>query len=426
MEAKSRATDAAVMRTYAYPGSLVLYERAAKVIPCGIYGHYSPAALIPPTAYPFFSQRAKGARFWDIDGNEFIDYMCAFGPMVLGYCHPKVDAAYEAQMKLGGTVTCASKVMVELAEYLVDLVPVADWAFFAKNGADVTNYATMIARYATGRKKIVAIDGGYHGTAAWMQPFGHPGVTDDDQQHVIRIRWNDYAALERVVQAHPGAIACFIATPYHHPVFADSEMPADGYWRKVEQLLRKEGIVLIIDDVRAGFRLHLGGSHEYFGFKPDLVCFCKAIANGYAISALVGTEALKNAAAKVFYTGSYWFSSAPMAAALACLEEMKRIDAPRLIMEKGRKLCDGMVDIAKSHGYTLKVTGAPSMPYLRLTDDDSLMLHQDLCAECTRRGAFFTSHHNWFLSTAHTDEDIQQTWDIMDDAFKALKDARGK
>jgi glutamate-1-semialdehyde 2,1-aminomutase len=177
----------------------------------------------------------------------------------------------------------------------------------------------------------------------------------------------------------------------------------------------------------------LGGSHEYFGFKPDLVCFCKAIANGYAISALVGTEALKNATAKVFYTGSYWFSSGPMAAALACLEEMKRIDAPRLIMEKGRKLCDGMVDIAKSHGYTLKVTGAPSMPYLRLTDDDSLvmqsmtlMLHQDLCAECTRRGAFFTSHHNWFLSTAHTDEDIQQTWDIMDDAFKALKDARGK
>lgn len=414
------------MKTYEYPESQALFDRAVKVIPCGIYGHFSPAACVPAPAYPFFSQRAAGARFWDVDGNEFVDYMCAYGPMVLGYGHPKVDAAYAAQMKLGDTVTCAPRAMVELAEFMTDLIPMADWAFFAKNGADLTNYATMIARYATGRKKIVAIRGGYHGTAGWMQPFGHPGVIDDDQQHVIRIPWNDYAALERVVGENRGAIACFIATPYHHPVFADSELPADGYWRKVEQLLRKEGIVIVIDDVRTGFRLDVRGSHEYFGFKPDLVCFCKAIANGYPISALVGTDALKSDAAKVFYTGSYWFSAGPMAAALACLRELKEIDAPRVMLEKGKKLCDGMVAIAAKYGHQLKVTGAASMPYLRLVDGDSLMLHQDFCAECTKRGAYFTSHHNWFLSVAHTDEDIQRTWDIVDDAFKALKDARGK
>ncbi|HNR34722.1 MAG TPA: aminotransferase class III-fold pyridoxal phosphate-dependent enzyme [Candidatus Hydrogenedentes bacterium] len=408
------------MKKYEYSQSAALFARAAKVIPCGVYGHFSPAPCVPVAHYPFFTARAKGSHFWDVDGNDFIDYMCAYGPMVLGYMNRVVDAAYAKQMALADSASTASPRMVELAELLVDLVPVADWAFFAKNGADVTNYAVMTARAATGRKKVVGIIGGYHGTSPWMQAPGHHGVVEDDHKNVIRIPWNDVGALERTIAANPGQIAAFISTPYHHPVFADNELPADGYWQKVETLLRRHGIVFIVDDVRCGFRLDMGGSNEYFGFKPDLICFCKAIGNGYPISALVGTDALKNAAAKVFHTGSYWFSAGPMAAAIACLKELKRLDGPRVMMEKGTKLLDGMVKIAKSHGYTLKVSGAPSMPYLRITDDPSLMFHQRLCGECTRRGAFFTSHHNWFLSTAHTDKDIQRTWNIFDDAFAAL------
>ena len=408
------------MKTYTYETSTALFKRAAAVIPCGIYGHFSPAPCVPVSAYPLYAERAEGSKFWDVDGNEFIDYMCAYGPMVLGYRHPAVDEAYRAQTHLADSASLASPKMVELAEYLVDLVSMADWAFFAKNGADVTNYAVMIARLATGRKKIIGITGGYHGTSGWMQDAGHHGVIDEDHVHIIRIPWNDYGALEQAVEQHSGQVAGFIATPYHHPAFTDSAMPADGYWRRVEQLLKKNGIVLIIDDVRCGFRLHLGGSNEYFGFKPDLICFCKAIANGYPISALVGAEALKTSAAKIFHTGSYWFCAGPMAAALACLKELKRIDGPRVMLEKGKKLLDGMVAIAKNHGYDLKVTGAPSMPYLRITNDESLMFHQQICGECTRRGAYFTSHHNWFISTAHTDADIQRTWDILDDAFKAL------
>lgn len=413
------------IKVYSFAESHALFARAAEVIPCGIYGHYSPAPCVPVDAYPFFSTRGSGSHFWDADGNEFIDYMCAYGPMVLGYNHPAVDKAYQAQMKLGNTVTCAPKLMVELAEYFVDLIPMADWAFFAKNGGDVTNYAIMVARAATGRKKIIGIKGGYHGVAPWMQSLGHPGVIDADQENMIRIDWNDFAALERVVRQYPGQIAGFIATPYHHPVFADNALPAEGYWQKVEALLRKEGIVLIVDDVRTGFRLDVRGSHEFFGFKPDLVCLCKAIANGYPISALVGTDALKNATAKVFYTGSYWFSAGPMAAALACMEELKKGDGAKLMQAQGKKLCDGLIEIAKNHGHTLVVTGVPSMPYLRIDDGDSIMLHQEVCGECTKRGAYLSSHHNWFLSTAHTDEDIQRTWDIFDDAFKAVKQAHG-
>jgi glutamate-1-semialdehyde 2,1-aminomutase len=409
------------MNTYTYPQSQAWFERACKVIPCGIPGHFSPAPLTPPDAYPFFGAKAKGSRFWDVDGNEFIDYVCAYGPMILGYANPVVDEAYRQQMELADSNTIVSTKMVELAELLVDMVPIADWAFFAKNGADVTNYAVMAARAATGRKKILAINGGYHGTAPWMQADGHPGVIEEDHANMIRIPWNDVPALERAIAENPNEIAGFIASPYHHPVFVENEMPADGYWNKVEQILRKNGIVFIIDDVRAGFRLHLGGSNELFGFKPDLICFCKAIGNGYPISALVGTDALRNAVAKVFHTGSYWFSAGPMAAALANLQELKRIDAPKVILETATKLFDGMVRIAKGYGFNLKVTGHPTMPYPLLVGDDTLMLQQEWCSECTRRGVYLTSHHNWFLSAAHTDDDLQRTWDVCDDVFKMMQ-----
>ena len=149
--------------------------------------------------------------------------------------------------------------------------------------------------------------------------------------------------------------------------------------------------------------------------------FCKALANGYTISALVGTSALKNEAAKIFYTGSYWYQAAPMAAALACLKELHRIEGPKIMLKQGKQLLDGLEKSAKSHGFNLKTTGHPAMPYLRITDDESQMLHQEWCGECTKRGAFFASHHNWFLSTAHTDEDINQTLEIADEAFDVVK-----
>jgi glutamate-1-semialdehyde 2,1-aminomutase len=358
------------METYSFARSQELFARAAKVIPCGIPGHFSPAPLVPPTRYPFYAVSGAGAHFTDVDGNDFVDYMCAF---------------------------------------------------FAKNGGDVTTYAPMVARAATGRPKIVAIEGGYHGVAAWMQGLGHHGVAAADVGTIIRIPWNDAAAFERTLAEHPGQIAGFISTPYHHPTFADSELPAPGYWRRIRELCDRHGVVLIVDDVRCGFRLSLKGSHEYFGFTPDLVCFCKAIGNGYPISALVGREELRGDAAKVFYTGSYWYQAVPMAAGIACLREMSRLDAPLLMQEYGSRLTEGLVALAEKHGYHLKVSGVPSMPYLRLSDDPSLMLHQRFCSEGTRRGAYMTSYHNWFMSCAHTEEDLERTLAIADDAFTALE-----
>ena len=149
------------MKTYEYPRSKQLFERAKKVIPRGIYGHYGPSASFPGN--PQYFERAEGSRFWDVDGNEFIDYMCAYGPMILGYNHPAVDEAARKQYAKGNTVSLAAPVMVELAETLVDRVSIAEWAYFSKNGADPTNLSTMVARAATGRKKIIMFESHYHG-----------------------------------------------------------------------------------------------------------------------------------------------------------------------------------------------------------------------------------------------------------------------
>ena len=150
------------MQTYSYPRSRELFARATKVIPGGVYGHLGPAegCFMPVSSYPLFSSRAKGAYFWDVDGNRFIDYMCAYGPNILGYGDPDVDKAALAQLADGNCVTAPGSKMVELAELMVDTVEMADWAFFCKNGGDTTMFALMIARAATGRPKAVLTRGG--------------------------------------------------------------------------------------------------------------------------------------------------------------------------------------------------------------------------------------------------------------------------
>ena len=407
-------------KLHSYSGNRELFERANRVIPNGISGHFNPVVQKPPGTYPFFVQSGEGARFRDVDGNEYIDFMCAYGPMILGYGNPVVDAAFQAQMKKADTCTLASPVMVELAEYLVELVPAADWATFAKNGADATNMAVLIARAATGRRRLIAIEGGYHGSSPWMQSVERGGISPADHENVTRIPWNDIAALRRVLEEYEGEVAAFIASPYHHPVFRDNELPAEGYWREAHRLLKKHGVVSICDDIRTGFRIDMGGSNEYFGYRPDLICFCKAMANGYPISAVAGSDSLKDAAGKVFQTGSFWFSAGPMAAALACLKELARTDAPARILEIGSKFTDGLKSIAADQGLTLKASGMPSMPYLRMEHESGIEFHQKLCGECARRGLFMASHHNLFVSAAHSEQDLEQTFAIFDEALATV------
>lgn len=411
------------MVVYDYSKSKSLFNRALKSIPTGIYGHLGPVngCYTPISAYPLFSSRAKGAYFWDVDGNRFIDYMCAYGPNVLGYNDDEVDEAVRVQLEKGNCVTCPSEIMVECAELLVDTVHMADWAFFAKNGGDVTSLALMVAKAATCRKKTILVKGGYHGVAPWTQKLGSPGIVEEDVANNFYVKWNDYGAIEKIVKENPKDIACFMATPYHHPIFTNNEMPQNDFWKKVRKLCDDYGIVLAIDDVRCGFRLDMKGSDHYFGFKADLMCFCKALGNGYNFSALCGRDSLRDALGALMYTGSYWLSAAPFAAGIATLNKLKRINGTDIMREKGIKLTTGLKEIAKDNGFNLEISGHPSMWYMRIGDDDSMILHQKWVSECVRRGVFFANHHNLFINCALSDEDIEYTLEVAEEAFKAMK-----
>lgn len=409
-------------RPYTYAASDAAFARAAKVIPGGVYGHLSPTEgmHIPRSAFPKFSSHAQGTRFWDLDGNEFIDYMCGYGPNVLGYGDPDVAAAADVQARKEDTVSVPSVALVDFAEVMVDTVANADWAFFAKNGGDVTTLAIMTARAATARRRIVFFSGYYHGVDPWAQKLDYPGVLPQDVGGNIEVKWNDIDSLRETFAEHRGEIAALIAQPYQHGNFADNELPASGFWAAVRALCDEHGVVLIVDDVRAGFRLDLAGSDHHYGFSADLICFCKAIANGYNVSALCGRESLRSAVSSITYTGSYWMSAVPFAAGMATIAKLKELDAPALFRELGTSLTEGLVDVAAGHGLTLVASGEPALFYLRIADDPSLMLHQRWIAECVRRGVFLTSHHNHFINAALTSDDIVRTLEVADEAFGAI------
>jgi glutamate-1-semialdehyde 2,1-aminomutase len=396
-----------------------LFDRAARVIPGGIYGHTSPAAMVPG-AFPYYAQRAQGCRYWDVDGNEYIDYLCGYGPMILGHQHPQVEEAAARQQRDALCLNHPGPIMVELAEFLVALVDFSAWAVFGKNGSDMTTWAVQVAREHTRRRKILKVTGAYHGIDPWCTP-GHAGLLEEDQAHVHDFNWNDLESFQRLLQQYRGDIAGLIVTPFHHPAFMPSQMPADGFWAAIESACRREGIVLILDDIRAGFRLDLRGSHRHFGFEPDLICFCKAIANGHALSATLGRKELRLAASKVFLTGSYWNSPPAMAAALTCLMTLQAQDVPAKLRRSGQMLIDGLVGAGHKHGFALLASGPPAVPYVSFVEDRSLRRQQRFCAEVTHRGAFLHPHHNWFMSAAHTDQDIAATVMMADEALAAMR-----
>ncbi|MGL6106263.1 aminotransferase class III-fold pyridoxal phosphate-dependent enzyme [Romboutsia sp.] len=411
------------MEIYSYAKSKETFKRALKTIPAGIYGHLGPVngCFTPIGAYPLFSSKAKGAYFWDVDGNRFIDYMCAYGPTVLGYLDEDVEKAVREQSELGNCITCPSDLMVDCSELLVDTIEMADWAFFAKNGGDVTSLALLVAKAATGKKKTIMFKGGYHGVAPWTQKLGAPGIVEEDVANNIYVEWNDYESIEKIVKEQHEEIACLISSPYHHPIFADNLMPEKDFWKKIRKLCDDYGIVLIIDDVRCGFRLDMKGSDHYFGFEADLSCYCKALGNGWNFSALCGKEKYREAISALMYTGSYWLSAVPFAAGVATINKLKEIDAPKLMLEKGTKLTEGLKTVAKDHDFNLIVSGHPSMWYMRHDNDDSMILHQKWVSECVKRGVFFTNHHNLFINCAISDEDIAYTLEVANEAYKAIK-----
>jgi len=402
-----------------YAESEALLARARRVVPGGVYGHQSPRMVVSG-AYPYFFERAEGCRIWDVDGNEFIDLMCSYGPIVLGHRHPKVEEAVRQQMQRGDCFNAPTRLWVELAEHLVGITPFADWAAFAKNGSDVCTWAVAVSREHTGRRKVVKADGAYHGAHAWCTPVP-AGVTPEDTAHVLTFTYNDLDSLRDVVDAHHGDVAAIIVSPFRHDAFHDQELPVEGFLPGIRRLCDEQGIVLILDDVRAGFRLHLGGSGERFGVRPDLACYAKALANGYPLSACVGRAALQDAAERVYFTGSYFTSAVPMAAALACLREIDASGAIAHMERMGLMLQRGLTAQAASHDLEIVYSGPPAIPFMSFKHDVKFGRSRSFAAACARGGVYVAPYHNWFLSAAIEEKDINRILEVTDEAFAALR-----
>jgi glutamate-1-semialdehyde 2,1-aminomutase len=396
-----------------------LRRRARVVIPGGMYGHQSAGPL--PPEYPQFMRAGRGARIWDVDGNEYVDLMCSYGPIVLGHQHPAVEEAAAEQAALADCQNGPGAVMVELAELLVKTVRHADWAMFAKNGTDATTTCVTIARAQTGRERVLAATGAYHGAAPWCTPR-LAGVTPADRVNLGYYTFNDLASVEAAVAAGPPP-AAIVVSPFKHDAGFDQELVDPAFARGLREVCDRTGAALIIDDVRCGFRLHLGSSWEPIGVQPDLSAWSKAIANGHPLAAVLGSDAFREGAARIFVTGSFWFSAAAMAAAVATIRALRAENAIETMDRLGTELRSGILAQAAARGIEVNYTGPPAMPYLTFAGDRNHEQASAFAAAAMRHGAYLHPRHNWFISAAMTQADLGRALIATEAAFAAVGEA---
>jgi len=390
----------------------------------------------------FFFTKAEGSKFWDEAGNVHLDFNTGVGVTTVGSNNPfvweKIKKVVESKQHIIGAIMYHN-VAAAFAHDMGLLSPGGKLTKMgtATGGAEAIEGCIKLVKIASRNKKdktrILACENAFHGKTTgavsvggkeqWRK-FQHPLM-----ECVDHIPFGDAEALEKALAT--GQYKAFFVEPIQGE--AGVKTPPKGYLKKVRELCTEHGIVLIVDDVRAGFRLDLAGSDHFYGFKADLICFCKALANGYNVSALCGRDFLRNTVSGLTYTGSYWLSAVPFAAGAACVSKMKRVNLPALLREKGRVLLEGLSAAAAKHGFTLHVSGEPALFYLRLEDEEEaaakaagtpwtpkLVLHQRWIAEMVRRGVYLTNHHNHFLNYSLSDDDITTTLSIADEAFAAL------
>ena len=398
---------------------LSLRKRANAFIPGGMWGHMSVKKL--PFGYPQFFSKAKDARIWDLDGNCYIDFMCGYGPNILGYNNAEVDDAVNEQRKKLDLGNGPSALVVDLAEKLIKLVDSADWALFAKNGTDATTTCLTISRAATGKKKILVAKGSYHGSAPWCTPVA-TGVVEEDISNLVFFEYNNPISLEEAAKEAGADLAGIILTAFRHDVRRDQELPKKAFLKKAREICDKKNAVLILDDVRAGFRINRRGSWVDYGVKPDLTAFSKAIGNGYPLSAVVGVEKLRQAASEIYVTGSFWCNATSMAASLKTLSIIEERDVVEHISSLGEKLRSGVDQIANSVGVEISQSGPVQMPLILFKDDKDFLKGSKFVQYLLSKGIYFHPWHNMFLSLAHTAEDVSTTLDAVEFAMKKISE----
>jgi glutamate-1-semialdehyde aminotransferase len=398
-----------------------LYDRASKLIPAGTQTLSKKPEMFAFGAFPIYIQKGKGCHVWDVDGNRYLDYIGALGPITLGYAYPAVNDAVRAQLEDGSIFSLPDPLEVEAAQAVVDAVPCAEMVRFLKTGAEATSAAVRIARGYTGREIVVT--SGYHG---WLDTWapGRRGVPKAYKESIASFTYGDYdseSSLEAVLEKHKGNVACIMteSTPYSSTDWKD-------YLLWMRNLADKHDVPLIFDEIVTGFRLALGGAQEYFGVTPDIACFAKGISNGLPVAAVAGKRKYMEAAADLVISSTYGGDALSLAAVVAAIKEYREKDIFTYISQTGERLISGLNELASGMNLKLQFRGYPQMSTFAFGYDDPAV-NQDLMTlllqEMARRGILLRRGGLVFISYSHTAADIDMTIDAAREVFPMLKDA---
>ena len=423
--------------------SAALFADAEAYAPGGV--HTSIRNVEPRLVF----NRAEGARIWDVDGNEYLDYHAAFGPFILGHVHPIVvqrveDALWETDLYGVG----ATPQEIELAKKVVEHVPSIEQVLFTNAGSEATFHALRVARAYTGREKIIKFQGCYHGwhDAVLRNVISAPdmvgkrdllsaGMMAETADATLICAFNDADAVADTIAAHPGEIAAIIVEPIPHNIGCVRPLP--GFLEALRELSDAHGIVLIFDEVITGFRHGLGGYQQVAGVTPDVTTLGKAIANGFPIAAIGGKREIMSRfntapGGDTFFAGTYNGHAVGTAAALATIDIMETQGVHAEIFRLGERMRAGLTDIMVAAGIPANVEGFGSVFVTYFMDSPARtftdLLHNDADffiryrQECVKRGVFklpmnIKRNH---ISFAHTDADVDRTLQVAEDAIQTL------
>jgi glutamate-1-semialdehyde 2,1-aminomutase len=426
-----------------------IFNRAMQVLAKGVSSNFR---YWGPDTTPVISH-GKGAKVWDADGNEFIDYRLGWGPVILGHADERVNNAVSATIQNGTTFASTTELEVEVAEKLVNMIPEMEMLRFTNTGTEATMHALRVARGYTDREKFIKFEGQYHGAHDYVlfstassplsglgpRKFPVPaqvgtGIPGKIKDYVIMLPFNDFEAVESAVKDHRGDIAAMMIEPCLGNI--SGLEPASGFLAHLRKLCDEYDIVMIFDEVKTGFRLANGGAREAYSVIPDISTYAKSLGNGYPVAAFGGKKEVMEIIGSpgVTHAGTFGANGASMAAAKAVLEILSSSPVLDNLAERGKRLKAGLDAILTNADIPHIMTGHPNMQGFILTDkpvnDVRDLAHhdEDLYSKITshlyKNGCWpeEDAREPWFLCEAHTDDIIDETLNKFEDAVKAAKD----
>ncbi|GAJ27108.1 glutamate-1-semialdehyde aminotransferase [Liquorilactobacillus sucicola DSM 21376 = JCM 15457] len=402
-------------------------ERAKKVIPDGVYGMRGPAFFVPGE-YPIYIDHGKNCHMWDIDGNEYIDFIASYGPTTLGFVEDSINDAVKERIDKGFSFSLPQIEQTTLAEKLCKIIPGAEKVVFARTGTDTTSIAIRIARAYT-KKEIILTDG-YHGWGEFSQYEPDAGIPEKIRKLTVRVPYGRADLYEENIKK--GNVAAIMVTPIYHElmekIYYDKKFLED-----LRELSTKYDIPLIFDEVRSGFRTSLGGAAEYIGVTPDITCLSKAIANGYILGAVSGKTKLLQMVAKgggtngTYISSTFFLNSLEMVAANKTIAFYIENNVNDEINRKGEYFSQKIDEIIEKHHAPMINAGIPSMPSFLF---DKKILGEELWAASTftlfsyliRSGIFMHPYHQSYIAYRHTKKDLDKALNALDKGIKVVKE----